>query len=66
MTREDALNILSAKGILGPDAETSLNAALKGFASIDEMLAEAKTMSVDGVLRWFGQDGARVLLALGA
>lgn len=66
MSRDEALARLAARGVAGADAETALDHVLKDYGSVDEMLDRTALLSVHGVLRYFGQDGGRVILALRA
>lgn len=67
MTHQEALEKLRTRGLVGDDAVTALNAAKRiNFQTVDEVLAFAAPLSTDDVLRYFGQDGGRAVLALRA
>lgn len=66
MTREEALHRMAAAGILGADAETALNTALRKHVDIDEMLEHAKQFSNKDVFHLYGQDAGRAVLVLRA
>ena len=66
MTYDEALQRLDERGIQGEDARTALDHALRDFTSVDHLVGfvEAERFSRTGVMRWFGQDGGRAVLAL--
>lgn len=62
MNRVEAISALSEAGIIGDDAQTSLDAALKG-RTVDAVLSTVPKDNVE-VMRLFGQDGGRAMIVL--
>lgn len=66
MTREEALEKLATRGIVGTDAQTALDHAMRRYPTVDEMLRHARDFTNESVMHLWGQDAGRVILALRA